>query len=283
LEVAYERKNVTDKEQQLLISPAAFDPGLGGDGDWRTYDNIRHMSGYVFLDFDGGDLTPTTFADEIFPNLQMILYSSWSHTPDNPRFRAVIPCSTNIAMTADIYKGIVVSIARKLQRCGYWTDKDRKSSCPAKYKRSGLDWGKRVATSLFYLPVKKEGSFYRVYADNRRPFDMVAWARDDANLSVLLPKPVVATKPVISSQPRQINEAKKLDAIREWQSLKVTRISAGNAGFWSFAVNLYYAGLSGPEIEQELYLHYPDGRTPNERKAQIAGIVKSLRRYGKYR
>jgi hypothetical protein len=82
---------------------------------------------------------------------------------------------------------------------------------------------------------------------------------------------------------RQINEAKKLEAIREWQSLKVTRISAGNAGFWSFAVNLYYAGLSGPEIEQELYLHYPHGRTPHERKAQITSIVKSLQRYGKYR
>jgi hypothetical protein len=180
----------------------------------------------------------------------------------------------------------VGSIARKLKQGGYWTNKGKKGrSCPAKFKRSGLDWNKHAATSLFYLPVKKEGSFYRVYADNRRRLDMVAWARDDANLSVLLPpKPVVATKPVITiSEPRQINEAKKLDAIREWQSAKVTRISAGNAEFWSFALSLYYAGLSGPEIEQELHQHYPDGRSPNERKAQITSIVKSLQRYGKYR
>jgi hypothetical protein len=192
-------------------------------------------------------------------------------------------------MTPDIYKGIVVSIARKLKQGGYWTNqsKEKGRSCPAKFKRSGLDWGKHAATSLFYLPVKKEGSFYRVYTDNRRPLDMVVWARDDSNLSVLLPKPVAATKPVITishtEQPRQINEAKKLDAIREWQSAKVTRISAGNAEFWSFALSLYYAGLSGPEIEQELYQHYPDGRSPNERRAQIASIIKSLHRYGKYR
>jgi hypothetical protein len=69
LAAAYERDGITDKEQQLLISPAVFDAGLGADGEWRTYDNIRHMSGYVFLDFDGGDLPPTTFCRRNLPRL----------------------------------------------------------------------------------------------------------------------------------------------------------------------------------------------------------------------
>jgi hypothetical protein len=62
----------------------------------------------VWLDFEDGDLLPEDFV-EIFPDTQMMIFNSFNHTPENPRFRVVIPTTQN--MTPSQYEKIWDMIA----------------------------------------------------------------------------------------------------------------------------------------------------------------------------
>lgn len=95
-----------------------------------------------------------------------------------------------------------------------------------------------------------EHSFFRVLADARQPFNLMAWARDDANLAALLPKPEPATRPVVANhndEPELIDETKKQVAIQAWQS---TPKGKGDISFFHLGLDLLKAGLSLAATEQ---------------------------------
>ena len=98
----------------------------------------------IWFDFEDGDLTPEGFA-QIFPDTVIWAFNSFNHTPEDPRFRIVVPTSS--VMTLDAYKLIWDKIKRALERDGFWVGKERKN-----FKRSGIDPSKRTPASIFYLP-----------------------------------------------------------------------------------------------------------------------------------
>ena len=60
----------------------------------------------------------------MFPGLRMVVTNTFSHSSDNPRFRAVFP--TNEIMTPEVYGLIQGCLADKLEDAGYLVDRGGK-------------------------------------------------------------------------------------------------------------------------------------------------------------
>jgi hypothetical protein len=122
---------------------------------YRGKANIAYLR-RVVLDFGNGELRPGELPD-LFPGLRMVVTNTFSHTSDNPRFRAVFP--TSEIMTPEVYGLIQGCLADKLEDAGYAVDrggKRRKGARLSNSRPSGLDWSKSLPTSLFYLPCQAQ-------------------------------------------------------------------------------------------------------------------------------
>ena len=111
-------ERIAPKEDAFLWSPAEFDPDMAGETS-RGLANITAIWG-LWLDCDGGDLTPEEFA-AMFPHLTMVMYNSASSTMNAPRWRAVIP--TTYAMTIDVHRDILMQLMKSLNRRGFYSTK----------------------------------------------------------------------------------------------------------------------------------------------------------------
>lgn len=109
------------KEANGLLSSAHFDPtaaaGLA-EGTRRGLGNITRCRG-LYLDNDGGDLGHAEFA-ACFARLRMVVFNSYSSTPDAVRWRCWIPTSRWI--TPDVHKHLVGMVAERLRKRGYYGD-----------------------------------------------------------------------------------------------------------------------------------------------------------------
>ena len=92
---------------------------------------------------------PEDFA-KVFPDLEFITYSSWSHTPSAPRYRICIP-STQL-IPSEVHALILHTIVDRLEAAG-WAD------ALADGKKHGVDIGKLHEAAMFYLPSKRPDCF----------------------------------------------------------------------------------------------------------------------------
>ena len=127
----------------------------------RGKENALIMRGLV-LDIEHSAISPEEFP-AIFPDLQMLIYSSFNHTKDNPRYRICIP--TTHFVTPQINEVICWTLAHKLSKLG---DGDKGSERP-----HGLDTGKFEGTSMFYRPSHRPGMFLNAHLTDRRPLEPV--------------------------------------------------------------------------------------------------------------
>ena len=74
-----------------------------------------------------------------------------------------------------------------------------------------------------------------------------------------------------------VNQKAVEAAIDRWRGARAHH-GEGNDRFFRLAVELRSAGMDMFDIEATLRSEAPYGRTPRERKAQIPGIMNSLRR-----
>lgn len=282
------------------ISPAIFDPALSEETK-RGLDNIRAVWG-VWLDNDGGDLSPDQFA-RLFPRLRMAIFNSYSSTRDQPRWRVFIP--TIFAMSVGAYKAIVGHIMLTLNEAGYWSQQQladghqRKST-----KHHGFDMSKLVPSSLFYLPCQAKDpkdSFFNDFNDKRRvPLDPYLWAKFAANrvhpepeiVPVTAPTPVPPVVPEIESTistamqalrdrlraehetTRRSSEAEQREAaIAVWRSAPK---GEGNRAFFILGSTLARLGLSYAEVRAILLQEAVHAHSPVERRQQIKSIMSKL-------
>ena len=84
---------VKNKEANFLMSPAIFDPNHPDrEGKKRRgLKNIRYLR-HIWFDFENGELKPEELA-ELFPLYQMVIFNTYNHTADAPRFRVIFPTS----------------------------------------------------------------------------------------------------------------------------------------------------------------------------------------------
>jgi hypothetical protein len=164
------------KENNELISPAIFDPervvfDSSGKRLRRGRGNIVYLQN-IMLDFEKGDLRPEQFAAQ-FPDLQMVITNTWGHTNDNPRFRVII--LTTRQMTPDVYEALFDEIVQRMADQGVVRTPAKGSN----FRKSGLDYSKRTAASLFYLPCQAQiasESFFDLYLEpERKPVDPEVW------------------------------------------------------------------------------------------------------------
>jgi hypothetical protein len=148
LEELHYRK-IANKANNNLICPSWVEP-VKGVKETRSFANVVFSNG-IWLDYDGGEVSPELFAS-IFPVLRMTVYSSYNSTKSNLRYRIYIPTSS--AMICEDYKMITGQIVREVKAQGHSID--------------GFDTSKRHAVSLLYLPSQPKdlsGSYFQVFKD----------------------------------------------------------------------------------------------------------------------
>lgn len=148
------------KDHGMMWSPTLFVPNTPnlhatfGEPTRAGYINIA-WSRHVMLDNDGGDLAPETFA-ALFPNLRMVLYSTWSTTAGKPKWRALIP--TDFVMDIEGYKLAASALVKHVEQT-------------TRSKLHGFDPSKLKPTDRFYLPCigpDAAASFFREFTGTER-------------------------------------------------------------------------------------------------------------------
>jgi hypothetical protein len=178
-------------------------------------------------------------------------------------------------MTAEVYTVLQDEVKSKLQDSGYSVE-NTEAVVGSNTLRSGLDCGKQLPCSLFYLPSQAEvqkDSFFHYYDDAGREFlDASVWIEN--TLIPIAPEPVDWGQQSYQ-QPRTINQAAVDAAIAKWQG---TPKGHGHDAFFQLAVDLRGAGLGATDIEFTLGVQALFGKSPTERKAEISDIMRSLKR-----
>jgi hypothetical protein len=162
------------KEENRLFSLTKFDP-TKSDLNYRGLDNVEYTYG-ILLDFDGGDMKPEDLA-RIFPELRMTIYSTYSSTKDNLKFRVYIP--TSLKMDRETYCNITNNILYRIMENGYENHKKLAGSVSLSH---GLDMTKMHPASLFYLPCQppdKSGKYFQIFkGGERRELDVMRFIAD---------------------------------------------------------------------------------------------------------
>jgi len=266
----FHERTFTGKQDNLLISPAVFDPDkvVGTSRGTGNIDHVRH----IWLDFEDGQLRPDEIAD-LFPNIRLMMMNTFNHTAEKPRFRVVIPTAQPV--TAEAHVHLIEQIAAKLKDAGYRVEGRRNYRRRKNSRPSGLDWSKSSPASLFYLPSQAQDprqSFFRDYAGGDRTImDPLVWVEH----GVALLQPETEIEPAIERS-GWIDYAKIDHAIKNWRISK--RLPGqGNRMFFDLALALERARMNHDDIEATLKVEAAFGRSPQERRDQIESIMNTLR------
>jgi hypothetical protein len=174
------------------------------------------------------------------------------------------------AISAEDYIALYDNIIAKIVDAGYGVGKSRGG------KRSGLDIHGTRPTSLFYLPCQPKNSgdsFFQDYKDDKRKIlDPMTWVR---NSVVQFQKVDDVRRNVQPTPPEKIDQAAVEKATMTWrESPKFP--GEGDTRFFNYAIALRSAGMSLNDIEQKLRDEAEHGRSPDQRRAQILSIMKTL-------
>lgn len=292
------------KSDAWLWAPADFE-AKAGVKTGRGLDNIKAIYG-VFLDNDGGDLSPREFA-AMFPDLMMVIHNSSSSTPDRVKWRAIIP--TSCALSIEVHREIMLQLRQALNRRGYYDTRQlvKRAENGLDGKCHGFDPSKYNAASMFYLPAQAaagpEASFFWVFDGNQRhAIDPYQWI----DKSIMNHRPEPEQKSAAASAEEAIQGkkdprfARMLEAIQaEKQANYVAnhheRVGAavqrwrqhpkgtGNHEFFRLAATLVKTGMDHAEVRQTLYdeaSHAHGSASCRDRRASISAMMKTLRPAG---
>jgi hypothetical protein len=185
---------VRQQKDGTLFAPATFN-------GTRKKDNFISASG-ICIDFDHG--TPTIEqALELFHGTLAAYYSTHSHTPDNPRFRVVIPLSrpVNADEHAQLVLGIKRTITPELMECIDTTCFERARahylpSCPPSHNKhafSGHQDGNPLDVDHFIsignitagVPEPAPARYEFTDSSTGEIYDLTAWAAKNPQFDIL--------------------------------------------------------------------------------------------------
>jgi hypothetical protein len=266
-------RSVIGKESNFLISPAIFDPNHPNrDGNQqRGLSNIAYLQ-HIWLDFENGELQPDEIA-KLFPLNRLVVFNSYNHRTDKPRFRVVF--LTNRQLTPEAYELLWDNIATKLEDAGYWVGKE-KQRAGINLRPSGLDDSKRTPASLFFAPIQAKNQNHSFFVDNHEPnrhlLDPSVWIENNI---VPFPVPFIAKDRSLNIQ-RTVNQEKVDRATEEWRI--ANHREGDNYRFYRYAKKLQRAGISLPEIERKLQSEVQSANDPAKRRTKIKSIIASLKK-----
>jgi hypothetical protein len=261
--------NTAAKHDNILLSPAVFDPSKGETS--RGTENVVALSA-LWLDNDGGDLGYEEFA-KLFPRLRMVAMNTASTRPGNPRYRIFIP--TLKRMPVDVHGDILRMIEQALNRTGYWSDKQA-AERPGR-KTHGFDVSKFAPGSLFYVPSQAEQpggiSFFEEYRDGiRAVLDPAEWIKHSTLIERAPddPMPVLPVRSEIVVSGADEVQSRIDRAIEKYLT---TPAGSGHDGFMGLGRSLQRAGLDLGTIRLELTRA---AAMRSRSRGEISGVMKTL-------
>ncbi len=262
------KRTVEKKDANYLISPAFFDPDIGDKS--RGLENVVLLRG-IWLDNDGGDLTPARFL-KMYPRTRMVIFNSYSSTKKNLRWRVFIP--TTVALTAEAHREIIDQIKQKLANTKFYGQPYLKKNPNA--QKHGFDDSKFNSAALFYAPCQAnhpDDSFFEDYLDGRTILDPYEWI----GRSMVAPKPAIiqTRNPDDYGQPGWSLSTQQQDKVQNalsvWKISKNT-VGKGNRAFFILAISLFYAGLHLAEIQSTLQSEAATVITAKSRASRLQEI-----------
>ena len=265
------------KDENFLLSPAHFIANVPGCGTRRGLANVQHVNG-IWLDNDGGDLTPDGFA-ELFPQLRMVAWNTYSSTADHLRWRCFIPTST--VMSVDDHASIITQILLVLRHNGFTAHAEVAGTLAIVPKCHGFDTGKLNAASLFYAPCQAhqpKDSFFRDFREGSRlPLDVRQWLENDIAAHAAHDETAQADDmhgeqdlplSLPDSEGPMMNSA-----LSRWRT---TPRGQGNRAFFRLACDLRSAGMPLERARHHLLAEARTARSPRERTADVGHILPRL-------
>ena len=265
------------KEDNFLLSPAHFIADIPGCATRRGLANVQHVNG-IWLDNDGGDLTPHGFA-ALFPQLRMVVWNTYSSTGDHPRWRCFIP--TSMVMSVDDHAQITTQILTVLGHDGFAAHAEITGNPEIAPKPHGFDTGKLNAASLFYAPCQArqpQDGFFLDYRDgNRFPLDVRQWLGNDITAHAAGSENAQADGmngggdlPLCPL----VDEAQLVNsALSRWRTAPRGQ---GNRAFFRLACDLRRTGMPLERARHHLLVEAGRARSPRERKADVGQILPRL-------
>jgi hypothetical protein len=259
------------KDHRCLISPGVYDPNL--DNTWRGNGNLVSLSG-VWMDNDGGDLTPDAFAKML--RIPLIIFNTFSSTTADPRWRVWIP--TSHLLTPAAHKEIIAQVRKMLIDRKFY-GKGYSAKHPDRVvKHHGFDEGKFAPASLFHLPAQskagKDASFFLEYNWECGLLNPYEWI--DRSIVDHREPAIVKTIETLSLATKQADGSKVEKAEENWRTHDH---GDGNRAFFRLAVAYRHAGLgwfdAEPLLRQQAQLAH--GRqSMNERLKDLKGYERKL-------
>jgi hypothetical protein len=235
--------------------------GISIEMSIRSKRNAIGCRGYWF-DIENGDMLPEDFA-RVFPNLEFIAYSSWSHRPDAPRYRIGIPSAQFVR--PDIHALILHTIVDRLEAAG-WGD------ALTDGRKHGVDVSKLHEAAMFYLPSKRPDCFLTHFRDGRQPLDPRQWInliQDD----LLISQPPPVPPEIYHRADEPANKDKQVQwAIDYWRMVGCVK-SKGRTQLWLLAKRLAEAGCDDREMRDILWEQAGFATNPVERRGEIERLL----------
>ncbi|MEI7601853.1 MAG: hypothetical protein WCJ41_21370, partial [Aestuariivirga sp.] len=268
---------VPSKEDNFLLSPAHFIADIPGCSTRRGLANVQHVNG-IWLDNDGGDLTPDGFA-ALFPQLRMVVWNTYSSTGDHPRWRCFIPTST--VMSVDDHARIIAQILMVLRHDGFAAHAEIAGNPEIAPKLHGFDTGKLNAASLFYAPCQarqSQDSFFLDFRDGcRSPLDVQQWLDNDVAAHAVGSESTQADGMNSGGNLRICppgDEAQLVNsALSRWRTAPRGQ---GNRAFFRLACDLRRTGMPVERARHHLLAEAGGARSPRERTADVGQILPRL-------
>lgn len=262
LRTQIETHHVDQKHDNDLVMASFVD--LDQDPDHGHSKSNHVASQGVILDFDGTDLMP----DEVHSALpyRMMVYSSWSHSEHELRYRVCIP---TMPMAYDAMEAIRRTCVRKLEQ-----------AYPG--RAVNVDTSKMTPVALFYLPSIRPDAMFRTYDGPH--LEHVEWIRlcpaDIVDAVMRLspttepkdkPQPPAPPAAAADLNPGRGEENSRIvkRAISKWHERGLKQ-GAGRRQFWSFCRTLKErTTLPGHEIRQIAWEEAGHAHNPTERRSEI--------------
>ena len=200
---------------------------------------MRWVARGIFLDIENGEMMPEDFA-KVFPDLEFLAYSSWSHTPDAPRYRIGIPGTQLIP--PEIHALILHTIVDRLEAAG-WGD------ALSDGKKHGVDIGKLHEAAMFYLPSKRPDCFLTHVHEGRKPLDPREWVKLIPDDLLVSPPPPVPPE-IHHHEHAPAHKDKQVHwAIDYWRKRGCVK-GKGRTQLWLLAKRLAEAGCDEAEMRR---------------------------------
>jgi hypothetical protein len=261
----FDTKVYDDKFENWLFSPALFDltrnPKMG-----HCLENVVAVQG-VILDIDHTDMTPDVIARILAP-YEVVIYSSFNHTPDDRSYRTVIP--TTRPMTSDASKAVRMMRVQKFRDNGFG---DKIGEGP----KHGVDPSTMHSAKLFFRPCSRPDGFFGHYREGGPAIDPRQWIEE---CSVAIIDKIIGPDHDDTAPPRLHNCSVQHQhqhrnvqlAIDYWRHHGCVQ-GAGRTQLWLLAKRLAEAGCDDREMRDILYEQAGHATNPAERRGEIEGLL----------